>query len=282
MDSSWQIHWQGVSMIIDPWLTGSEIDGFSWLNEQWHITEPLPMADIGRCDLIVVSQPYTDHCHAATLDALKPIGAMMAVRPAKKRIERETGNKNITEIPDAADGWAPHGELLIAKISPDKWIDPIYHALVIRCGQEAIFYAPHGFLLSEAQMKILQPLRVRLLITTFSYFRIPAIMGGLVNPGVDAAKKLAEQINAEKMINTHDEQKKGRGLVTRLAKSVYADMNAESQRDDRVVAIENYDYLIFKIAKPPRFHQTALYFFRLPDFMTCLLCVFSYIFTKRF
>ena len=243
MDSSWQINWQGLSMIIDPWLIGSEIDGFSWLNEQWHVTEPVSCEDISPRDLIIISQPYTDHCHAATLEALRPFGAMMAVKPAKKRIERETGDKNIIEIPDAADGWATHGDVQVAKMSPDKWIDPIYHALIIKSGNEAIFYAPHGFALNQRQLQIIKPLRIKLLITTFAYFRIPAIMGGLVNPGVDAAKRLASQLNAEKMINTHDEQKKGIGLVTMLARALYADMQEESKKDSRVLSMEHYDWV---------------------------------------
>ena len=242
MDSSWQMHWQGVSMIIDPWLTGSEIDGFSWLNEQWHNTEPVAPEDISQKDLVIITQPYTDHCHAATIERLRPFGEMMAVKPAKRRLEKEIGEKRLILIPDIIDGWAEYGKLEIAKISPNKWIDPIYHALIIKCDNDVIFYSPHGFELSTSQMQMMQGFKIKLLITSFSYFRIPAIMGGVVNPGVDAAMKLAGQLNAQNIINTHDEEKEGKGLVLMLAKKKYADIRSESKKDHRITVIENYDY----------------------------------------
>ena len=37
LDSSWHIEYGKNSFVVDPWLIGSEIDGFKWLNEQWHI-----------------------------------------------------------------------------------------------------------------------------------------------------------------------------------------------------------------------------------------------------
>ena len=51
MDTSWQLEWDGTNIIVDPWLTGSEIDGFSWFNEQWHTTPPLPMDQLFSLDL---------------------------------------------------------------------------------------------------------------------------------------------------------------------------------------------------------------------------------------
>ena len=58
LDSSWHIHFNKIKFILDPWLIGSEIDGFSWLNEQWHIKEPVAIKDIPEYDLIVISQNY--------------------------------------------------------------------------------------------------------------------------------------------------------------------------------------------------------------------------------
>jgi L-ascorbate metabolism protein UlaG (beta-lactamase superfamily) len=36
MDNTWWVNWGGTSLLLDPWLIGSEVDGFSWFNEQWH------------------------------------------------------------------------------------------------------------------------------------------------------------------------------------------------------------------------------------------------------
>ena len=37
LDSSWYIKFNKLNFVLDPWLIGSEIDGFKWLNEQLHI-----------------------------------------------------------------------------------------------------------------------------------------------------------------------------------------------------------------------------------------------------
>ena len=34
LDSSWHIEYGSSRFVVDPWLIGSEIDGFKWLNEQ--------------------------------------------------------------------------------------------------------------------------------------------------------------------------------------------------------------------------------------------------------
>ena len=45
LDSSWYVEYGKSNFIVDPWLIGSEIDGFKWLNEQWHIKEPVKISD---------------------------------------------------------------------------------------------------------------------------------------------------------------------------------------------------------------------------------------------
>ena len=46
LDSSWYILFSKDPFIIDPWLVGSEIDGFKWLNQQWHIEDPVKIEDL--------------------------------------------------------------------------------------------------------------------------------------------------------------------------------------------------------------------------------------------
>jgi hypothetical protein len=163
---------------------------------------------------------------------------------ARKRLLKELSPApSIREIPDAREVWLTYGNLEIAKISPDRWIDPIYHAIIIRQGREAIFYAPHGFALTEAQLALVRDLHIRLLITTFTHFTLPAILGGVINLGVDGMQKLADQIHPARIINTHDEQKKGRGLVMKIAKATYADIAAHSQEDSRIIHLDSYDWI---------------------------------------
>jgi hypothetical protein len=244
MDNSWQIRWDGSTILLDPWLIGSEIDGFSWFNEQWHVTEPVSLGDTGTNDIVIVSQPYSDHCHAETIRKLA-YTSLLAVKPARKRLIKELapGVPEIPEIPDAKYSWLKSGNLEIAKLSPDRWIDPIYHAILIKKGKEAICYAPHGFALNKAQLAVTGQLDVRLLITTFTHFRLPAVLGGVINMGVDGMQKLADQIKPAHIINTHDEQKQGKGLVMKIAKAAYANIAELSRADSRIIHLDSYDWI---------------------------------------
>ena len=51
LDSSWHISFDSNKFIIDPWLLGSEIDGFKWLNQQWHIKKTVEIRKIPETDL---------------------------------------------------------------------------------------------------------------------------------------------------------------------------------------------------------------------------------------
>jgi hypothetical protein len=243
MDSSWWLQWGNTSMVIDPWLVGSEVDGFKWLNEQWHETPPIPIVEIPSYQNIVISQPYSDHCHNNTLKQLQAEVPIYAVPPAKKRLMREMANRQIFSIGERETDWTSIGELKVARLTPDKLLDPIYHALVMARANEAIVYAPHGFKLTDHQKNLIGDLKVKLLITSFAYFKIPVLLGGLVNPGTAGALALMKQVQPEKVLNTHDENKPGKGLVLRLAKRVYPDMKKEAMNNTRVKALEDYSLI---------------------------------------
>ena len=78
LDSSWYIKFNQLNFILDPWLIGSEIDGFKWLNEQWHIKPPVTIKDIPNYDSIIISQNYEDHCHLETLKKLPDDKSILA------------------------------------------------------------------------------------------------------------------------------------------------------------------------------------------------------------
>ncbi|MEM9329124.1 MAG: hypothetical protein AAGA85_25900, partial [Bacteroidota bacterium] len=95
MDTSWQLVWNDTSIILDPWLVGSEVDGFSWFNEQWHTTPPVPIDDLGSYDALVVSQSYSDHCDEETLDLL-PASPIYGSPKAVKRLSESMGKRLTT------------------------------------------------------------------------------------------------------------------------------------------------------------------------------------------
>ena len=73
MDASWQFSTQSASIVVDPWLKGVEIDGFSWFNKQWHATSPIDPASLSDLDGLVVTQPYADHFHEETIAAIPDV-----------------------------------------------------------------------------------------------------------------------------------------------------------------------------------------------------------------
>ena len=91
------------------------------------------------------------------------------------------------------------------------------------------------------QLELIKDINISLLITTFTHFKIPKIMGGDVNPGMENVYELYKQLSPKKTINTHDEKKKAKGLVSALAKIKYADYDKiESNNDINFIRIDNY------------------------------------------
>jgi hypothetical protein len=126
-------------------------------------------------------------------------------------------------------------------------MDPIYFAVgIINNKSEGIFYAPHGFELSDDQLQQLEGCDIKLLITTFSHFKLPGLLGGVVNPGLNNVKILINQLNPKNVINTHDERKIMKGLVGKYAKVVYPDFPKLIEQENlRFCSIQDYNPVTF-------------------------------------
>ena len=223
MDSSWYFDFGSTSFLLDPWLVGSEIDGFKWLNEQWHVHEPVSISDLPEYDFIVISQSYEDHCHLETLALLDPSKPIVATRKAYNRLRKKFPDRAFHLVDEKADALKFNG-IEFRSFRPKKLLDPIYYSMSFTNSDgRSVFYAPHGFTLSEKQLARLQGSTFDLLITTFTDFRIPEILGGHVNPGLENAALLHQQLNPKEVIHTHDEPKRMQGLVARTAKITYPD-----------------------------------------------------------
>ena len=240
LDSSWHIKFDSGNFIIDPWLIGSEIDGFKWLNQQWHIKEPVKVENLPSFDFILISQNYEDHCHINTLKKISDEKPILATEKAFKKLRKEFPQRKVTLLDDNKE--VKYNDLTFITFRPDKILDPIYYAvIIINKNNEAIFYAPHGFVLNDSQLSMIKKFSVSLLITTFTEFEIPKIMGGKVNPGMENVYELYRQIEPMNTIKTHDEEKKAKGLVSSLAKIKYADYNAiEENNSINFIRIDNY------------------------------------------
>ncbi|MCA6074985.1 MBL fold metallo-hydrolase [Fulvivirga sedimenti] len=241
MDTSWWIKWDDTVLILDPWLIGSEVDGFSWFNEQWHATPPVPIGEIGNYDAIIVSQSYSDHCHGNTLKAMEKV-PVCTTPSARKRVEKETAGNRIEVLQElGTDEWLEIGDVELAYLDPGRKLDPIYNGIVIRKGKKVVVYFPHGFTLNPKQLRQLRDYEVELLITSFSLFKLPAFLGGAVNPGKENAIRLVNELGARKVVHTHDENKHARGLVKKIARVVYPD-----PEDLRSILKERFEYLQYE------------------------------------
>ena len=239
LDSSWHVSYNGTNFIVDPWLIGSEIDGFKWLNEQWHIKEPVKITELPDYNFILISQSYEDHCHIKTLKKISENKTLIATEKAYKKLKKEFPKRKIILLED--NKVISHEGLNFISLRPNKILDPVYYSVVIENNNEAIFYAPHGFTLNDQQLDLVNQNNIKLLITTFTEFEIPKIMGGKVNPGMENVYELYNQIKPVNTINTHDEEKKAKGLVSSLAKIKYADFDKiESKNSINFIRIDNY------------------------------------------
>ncbi len=242
MDTSWWISWGGTSFIVDPWLIGSEIDGGTWFNEQWHVTEPVAIKDIPEYDFILITQSYNDHCHKETIAALENKSHIKATSKAYYKTRKWGLAENLEELPDFSAYKKDSNELGYYSLHPGNRIDPVYYGVAIVNGDEAIVLASHGFKLNNDQQSWLSKFNVRLLITSFSEIQLPGFMGGKVNPGMDNVHELFNTLKPQHIINTHDEQKTAKGLVMKIAKTKYADLDQlDRPLTSKFLRVEGYE-----------------------------------------
>lgn len=222
MDSSWEWKWEDLSLVVDPWLVGSEIEFFRWLSEQWHTTPPVPPAEVNAPDALLITQSYMDHCHIPTLEQLPADIPILASGTVYRLLGKKLPGRTMELIPELLKtGWLEWKGLRLTNLHPGRKLDPIYYATIIEYEGSRLFYCPHGFHFSDVQKEAIQDLPIDLLITSFTDFRLPGWLGGHVNPGPENARSLVDILQPKRIINTHDEQKRGKGLVSKLAKVVY-------------------------------------------------------------
>jgi hypothetical protein len=121
-------------------------------------------------------------------------------------------------------------------------MDPVYFGVLIAdANDNGIFYTPHGFELKSAQKLFLQRFNLKLLLTTFTDFELPGIMGGRVNPGMENVRHLLTTLQPTFVLNTHDEPKKMKGLVNKLSKVQYPNWEAvQSELGPQFIATPDY------------------------------------------
>jgi hypothetical protein len=221
MDTSWQISWGQTNLLIDPWLLGTEVDGFTWFNEQWHTTAPVSVTTLENYQGILISQPFSDHCHEETIHALNEVPLLVNPK-SKKRLLKEFEDRKMLDLPLFLEqDWLAFGDLEIACLKSKKVFSAAFDALLIRKGKELVVYCPHGFEFTAAQIEALSIYQTKALIVGFSSFKLPFFLGGVVNPGKTNALELIKVLKPQKVFHTHDENKASKGIVKKIASVSY-------------------------------------------------------------
>jgi L-ascorbate metabolism protein UlaG (beta-lactamase superfamily) len=210
LDATWILTLGGRRLLIDPWLVGSEVDGHPLFSEQWHVHACMAPGDVGPIDAIVLSQPFDDHCHRATLERLPKV-PILAVPAADDRLTN-WGFASERRVRISDTDW---GALQLHHLRPSA-LDPTHGALRLEGADGSVLIAPHGLRASTPVAP------VDVLLVTHTTYALPFFLGGTVNLGDAAAQDLARRTGARRVIDTHSEPKRARGLVAALARPTYS------------------------------------------------------------
>jgi hypothetical protein len=206
-DSSWLLSLDGVKVLVDPWFSASQVDFHPLFSRQFHQSPQPLVRELARPDYIFISHPFTDHCNKETLLQFSSEIPLIALPSILKKIKKWGHFKTL--IPLAATP---------IPISVLKTKNALVHkAYLIESLQNKIVYAPHG-----AVLKNIPNVKIDAVITTTLRYQLPFFLGGTINLGLDKALQLQKQVGAKHLLTTHNEDKKGEGLVSLFAKRKFS------------------------------------------------------------
>lgn len=216
MDSTWLISMGGTRLLVDPWLTGSETDGFRWLNTQWHVQSVVPPEEVPDFDAVLITQPYDDHCHIETLRRLPAGRPIYADRRAAGKIRRKLPGAVLRVLDEGRRSRQQIGNIS-CYLSPS---DKLYNGCVLQAEGFSMLYLPHGL---DMRSKYLQhfPDRADTVLISASTYRLPFWLGGMVTKGIKNVQQIQQHFRPSRLFATHDEPKEGVGLVSRMARKYY-------------------------------------------------------------
>mmetsp|Transcript_33594 Transcript_33594/g.68684 ORF Transcript_33594/g.68684 Transcript_33594/m.68684 type:complete len:293 (-) Transcript_33594:286-1164(-) len=214
-DTSWLLEASGTRIVLDPWLKGIEIDFFRWFNIGKHsVPEVSDVASLGHIDGILVSLPFSDHCHEESLDLFPATIPIYVANGAAKRVRAHFGSsRTIIDVPSffkskAAGEDTPGvlcGALCIGAFPPPGFPDLAHGGLVLTTSAApgCLVYAPHGIKPSPRQVAAIERAGTPLLLLSTST-RV-SFLGSTCNMGLGAAEKLVGMLKAHAFIETHSE-----------------------------------------------------------------------------
>lgn len=272
------------NLLIDPWLRGPQSDVASWFSTQWHVVAPSvdTLANLNQVlcsletgsnqgqdgsqewfiDAVAISHEFTDHCHKATLLELPPDTVVFAADLAADLIRSWNHFDSVTTTPGfSRDGsWKgienkrlPSWLRIARIITPNNSL--YYHSAIIVAFNlsesstdeaETIVYSPHGiaapdlsFLTSKSSALSTLALLHGMHDVSIMYAK-QLNLGGL--NGIDAVRASG----AKYWIATHDEIKKGGGIIAPLLMRTQYTVDQARQHDHAKGLQEETDTSVYK------------------------------------
>jgi len=207
-DSSWLIETAEFSLVIDPWFTNQQVDGFAWFSLQQRAQTYGPFDFPKDKPLVIfVSHPFSDHCHQETLLTFPKNTRIVAERRALKKIQSWKYFDQVLSLEQAPFD--------LKQLSKPSLINQTHHAFTFQLEGKSLLYAPHGV---SAKQELPA---VDVLLTTTTTYKLPFFLGGTVNLGLKEAKAVLAKTGAKLVLTTHDQRKESKGFVGLFARPVY-------------------------------------------------------------
>lgn len=241
------------NVLLDPWLQGPQSDVASWFSTQRHVVAPSVksiaelnelLAELERgeaerpsyIDAVAISHEFTDHCHEATLREVPPSTPVVATEKAAQLIRSWKHFDVVLTTPAFSAGPGTWPESLgVSPLPPWVGIGRVvtagnslyYHSAIMvafadgsqpgasgQAASRAIIYSPHGIRASD-----LQPVRasgIATLALLHGLHDVRIWMTKQLNLGARNGLEAVRASGAKYWVATHDEAKKGGGLIAPL------------------------------------------------------------------
>ena len=215
MDGSFWFTSRGTGILVDPWLHGHEIDYASWFNTQWHATPPMEYQEVPDWRAVLITQKYPDHFHKETLLRLMPT-RVYASRRVAAAVQKLLPDATVHELAEGSPQRLDH--MTLTFLPTRRRVDPFYDAVYLDDGESGVLIAPHGLDIdARHQTQLATRPSCKLVLAPYNRYKLPALLGGLVSPGLSGIQHLIEVLSPTAICRCHDELKESYGLIGRLA-----------------------------------------------------------------
>ncbi|KAB5566112.1 hypothetical protein GE09DRAFT_1272525, partial [Coniochaeta sp. 2T2.1] len=268
------------NILIDPWLQGPQSDVASWFSTQWHVVPPCietmeqldsVLAELegtqrqegkSTIDAVAISHEFTDHCHQATLLELPRTTPVFATEKAAELIRSWDHFENVVTMPGFPSDKQNLQESLGHNLLP-SWIGIgrvvtagnalYYHSAVLLAftldadtlGQgnatESVIYSPHG--VNASDLSCIKAASISTIALLHGLHDVRIWMTKQLNLGALNGLEAVRATGARYWIATHDEAKRGGGLISWFLQRTAYTLRDAVQSEEAKGAMESYAFV---------------------------------------